>query len=348
MKIGIDNLEKATIDILKFLGEPVESAKVAAEILLTADMRGVSTHGTNLLRMAFKRVEAGMLSIPTKTTVVREDETTAVLDGNNGLGQIAAHEAMAMAIAKAKKYGLGMVLVRNTNNVGSLGYYVNKATTQGMAAIMMTNGNASMAPFGGSEPYLGTNPIAFAVPSGSGIPIMLDMSSSVVARGKIRLAALKGETIPMDWALDGSGKPTTDPKSAIDGCLLPMGGPKGSGLAIIVDIFSGMLSGSKYSRELKSFHELDGPTGVGASFMAIDIARFMDLKLFGSLVDGYRASFKACKKLDGVEEILLPGEIEFRKELSARKNGVEMSGQVMDALNEILAKAGSTARLRGV
>ena len=341
MKIAHDDLVKAALEILEGAGENPESANIVASILVSADLRGISTHGVNLLRMIVKRAEAGMLSLPTNVSIVSDDKATAVLDGGDGLGQLCAYRAMNLAIEKAKLFGLGMVAMRNTNNVGALGYYVHLAASKGMAGIMMTNGNPSMAPFGGIEPFLGTNPVAFGVPSASGMPVMLDMSSSVVARGKIRMAALKGEKIPFDWALDPEGKPTDDPKKAIDGCLLPMGGPKGSGLAIIVDIFAGILSGARYGRDLKSFHELEGPTGVGAMCIAIDVARFMPLERFAGLVHQYGANIKTCKRRDGVDEILLPGEVELRKEEKARKEGVDVPEQVVEALNTLLAKKGS-------
>jgi LDH2 family malate/lactate/ureidoglycolate dehydrogenase len=346
MKIAHDDLVRAALEILEGAGENPESANIVASILVSADLRGISTHGVNLLRMIVKRAEAGMLSLPTNVSIVSDDKATAVLDGGDGLGQLCAYRAMNLAIEKAKLFGLGMVAMRNTNNVGALGYYVHLAASKGMAGIMMTNGNPSMAPFGGIEPFLGTNPVAFGVPSASGMPVMLDMSSSVVARGKIRMAALKGEKIPFDWALDPEGKPTDDPKKAIDGCLLPMGGPKGSGLAIIVDIFAGILSGARYGRDLKSFHELEGPTGVGAMCIAIDVARFMPLERFAGLVHQYGANIKTCKRRDGVDEILLPGEVELRKEEKARKEGVDVPEQVVEALNTLLAKKGSGLSLK--
>jgi len=348
MKICYRDLQNAAFEILRHVGENEENAQIASEIMVINDLRGVSTHGTNLLRMIAKRCEAKMLSLPTKVTVASEDMATSVLDGGDGLGQVAGYKAMNAAIEKARLYGLGMALIRNTNNVGSLGYYVYKTAMQDIAAIMMTNGNPSMAPYGGAEPFLGSNPIAFAVPSSSGMPIILDMSSSVVARGKIRMAALKNEKIPLDWALDSNGKPTSDPQKALKGCLLPVGGPKGSGLAIIVDIFAGILSGSSYGRNLKSFHELEGQTGVGACFIAIDISRFMPVDQFRNLVGEYSKDLKSCRLREGFKEILLPGEIELRKEQESREGGIEMPEEVIDGLNSLMRKAGIGFLLRSM
>ena len=348
MKIAEKVLREAAKEILAGLGEEQENAEIAAEILVRSDMRGISTHGVNLLRQISKRNAAGMLTIPTKVEIIREDATTAVLDGNDGLGQVAGYRAMRLSVEKAKSSGLGMVALRNTNNVGALGYYTSTAASSGdVIAICMTNGNPSVAPFGSADPFFGTNPLSVGVPVANGQPIVLDMSSSVVARGKIRLAALSGESIPLGWACDETGAPTTDPNRALKGSLLPLGGPKGSGLAMIIDILAGILTGSAYGLKLKSFHELEGPTGVGASFIAIDIARFMDPGVFTANLQAYTQEMKSLRQQPGTKEILLPGEVEFIKEEQSRISGIDVPEAVVKAIDEILAKSGSRLRLAG-
>jgi LDH2 family malate/lactate/ureidoglycolate dehydrogenase len=286
-----------------------------------------------------------MLAVPTRVETVRDEEGTAVLDGGNGLGQVAATQALRLSVDKSRRFGTGMVLLRNTNNLGALGCYTSVAAMEDrVVSILTTNGNASVAPYGAAEPFFGTNPISIAVPSSGGKSIVLDMSSSVVARGKIRLASLSGESIPPDWALDAEGEPTTDPKRALKGSLLPLGGPKGSGLALIIDVLSGILSGSAYGRKLKSFHELDGATGVGACFIAADIGRFLDPAVFDSLMAGYAAEIKALRRQADVSEILLPGELELRKEEESLREGIEVPEAVAAAIDELLAKLGSARR----
>ena len=347
MKITEQDLLKIAEDFLCRLGEGRENARIAAGALVTADLRGINTHGVNLLRLIYERVEAKMLELPTKTEVVRDDGSTAILDGRNGLGQVSVFRGMNLCVDKAKRHGLGMVNLRHINNLGSLGYFTARAAREGVAAVLMTNGNPSVAPYGSAEPFLGTNPISFAFSAGDGWPVVLDMSSSVVARGKIRLASLSNESIPLGWALDENGEPTEDPKRALKGCLLPLGGPKGSGLAMIVDIFSGLLSGSSYGRKLKSFHELDGATGVGACCLAIDVGRFMEPAVFAGLMTAYVAEVRGLRKQPGMDRILLPGEAEFLKEEAARKQGVEVPDQVAKILNGMLAKLGSPLALTG-
>jgi LDH2 family malate/lactate/ureidoglycolate dehydrogenase len=346
MKIAETLLRDAAREILTGIGEEKNNAEIAAEIMVRSDMRGVSTHGVNLLRQIVKRKAAAMLSIPTRVEVLRDDAATALLDGCDGLGQVAGYKAMRLSIEKALRSGIAMVGVKNTNNVGALGYYTSTAASTGnVITLCMTNGNPSVAPYGSADPFFGTNPISVGIPLPGGNPIVLDMSSSVVARGKIRLAALSGEKIPLGWACDETGAPTTDPAKALKGSLLPLGGPKGSGLAMIIDILAGLLTGSAYGLKLKSFHELEGPTGVGATFITIDIGRFMDPELFAAHVSAYAKEIKALRMQPGVSEILLPGELESIKEEKSRKAGIEVPEAVAKAIDEILVKSGSTIRL---
>jgi LDH2 family malate/lactate/ureidoglycolate dehydrogenase len=346
MRIPESALREIAEEILRGLGESDEGSRVAAAALVGADMRGVSTHGVNLLRLVSQRAAAGMLELPTRVTTATEDECTAVLDGNNGLGPVAAYRALGLCVEKAHSRGVAMVLLRRANNLGSLGYYTSIAAARDrVVSLLTTNGNPSVAPYGSAVPFFGTNPISIAVPAGEGRSLVLDMSSSVVARGKIRLASLAGESIPEGWALDESGSPTTDPKRALKGSLLPLGGPKGSGLALMIDVLSGVLSGSAYGLRLKSFHELEGATGVGACFIAADIGRFVDPASFAATMADYVAEIKALRRQDGVDEIILPGELELKKEEESRRLGVEVPEAVAKAIDEILAKKGSARRL---
>jgi LDH2 family malate/lactate/ureidoglycolate dehydrogenase len=346
MRIAEGVLLDAAKEILLLLGEKNESARIAAEALVSADMRGISTHGINLLRLVSQRVSAKMLNIPTRVELLSDDVTTAVLNGNNGLGQVAAHQGMCLSTEKAKRNGMGMVSLRNTNNIGALGHFTSSAAVRdGVVSIIMTNGNPSVAPFGSADPFLGTNPLSIAVPAIKGRPLVLDMSSSVVARGKIRLAAMNDQSIPSGWALDEAGEPTCDPKRALKGSLLPLGGPKGSGLAMMIDILAGMLSGSAYGRKLKSFHELDGATGVGACFIAIDIGRFVNPQSFAEMMEIYLREIKGLRRQPGVKEILLPGEVELQKVEESRRLGIEVPQAVAQSMDEILAKLGSHLRI---
>ena len=344
MKARPERLREVVFSILKGLKASDEEATLVAESLVRAEMRGIDTHGIYLLKLLFERVEAGMIHLPTKLKVIKDQNALALIDGGNGLGQIATHRAMMMNIQKANKFGIGLTLIRNTNHIGILAFYSLLAAEKGMVGMTMSNSAPSMAPWGGIEPYFGTNPISIAIPGLEG-PIVLDMSSSVVARGKIRRAERMKEKIPLGWALDEAAIPTTDPKAALKGTLLPIGGPKGYGLALMIDVLAGMLSGSNYAPNVKTFHQLLGPAGVGVFSMAIDIGRFMPLHQFKRLMQSYTTSIKATKKAGGVSRIYLPGEIESEKEKESLIKGIELNPMTVEILNQLLEKVDSPLKL---
>lgn len=345
MKIQAGRLREVSVQILKGLNATQDEAELVADCLVRAEMRGIDTHGVHFLKLLSDRIDARMIHIPTPLKVIREDHTTAILDGGNGLGQVAAHRAMKMSIQKARDFGMGITLVRNTNHIGILAFYTPMAAEEGMVGIVMSNSAPSMSPWGGAEPFLGTNPISIAIPGGPDGPLVLDMSSSVVARGKIRRAQRMKESIPLGWALDETGSPTTDPVEALKGSLLPIGGPKGYGLALMIDVLAGLLSGSQYGPEVKTFHQPLGPTGIGVFTMAIDIERFMPLHQFRSLMTSYAGSIKKTKKVKNISQIYLPGEIELEKEKKSITEGIELDSTVVKSLNGLLQKAESPLRL---
>ena len=345
MKIEAGRLREVSVQILKGLNATQDEAELVADCLVRAEMRGIDTHGVYFLKLLSDRIDAHMIHLPTLLEVIREDNTTAMVDGGNGLGQVAAHRAMRMSIQKARNFGVGITLVRNTNHIGILAFYTLMAAEEGMSGIVMSNSAPSMSPWGGAEPFLGTNPISIAIPGGEEGPVVLDMSSSVVARGKIRRAQRVKERIPLGWALDETGSPTTDPVAALKGTLLPIGGPKGYGLALMIDVLAGLLSGSQYGPEVKTFHQPLGPTGIGVFTMAVDIERFMPLHQFKDLMTSYAKSIKKTKKTKEVSQIYLPGEIELEREKQSLKEGVEISAEVAKDLNTLLEKTKSPLRL---
>lgn len=345
MKVMPDRLKEMASTILKALAVPNEEAALVAESLVYADMRGIHSHGVNFLKLLSDRIESNMVSIPTRLTLIREDDTTAIIDGGNGLGQVAAKRAMLICIEKARDHGIGLTLARNTNHIGSLAFYTLMAAEQQMVGICACNAAPSMAPWGGAEPFVGTNPLSVAIPSGSEAHVILDMASSVVARGKIRRMEKRKERIPAGWAFDEKGVPTRDPGAALRGTVLPIGGPKGFGLALVVDILAGMLSGSSYGPDVKTFHQLSGPTGIGLFSTAIDISRFMPLDEFRQLMASYIESLRKVKKADGISRIYFPGEIEYEEEKRSRAEGVEIDPIVAESLNQILEKIKSPLRL---
>ncbi len=347
VKFQISDLETAATELLQAMGAEYHEARQTSDVMLQADMRGITTHGCVYLPIIAERVRHGLLNLPTRLNLITDDKATAVFDGNNGLGQLAASEAMKLCTKKAKEVGAAVVLVRNTNNIGFLGYYASMAAAEGMIGICMTNAASAIAPWGGSEPIFGTNPLSVAVPVRRSFPIVLDMSSSVVARGKIRNAQRLNKKIPEGWALDATGVPTTDPSEALKGTLLPIAGPKGYGLALIIDILCGLLSGSKYGRDILTFHKPLGPTGVGVTLIAIDIARFMPRDRFEALAFDYVQAIRNSKKAKGVDRLFVPGEIEAEKEIQSRTHGIEIDSQLVEKINLLLKEKNISFCLKG-
>lgn len=336
MRVHIDNLQKVIAGLLGTAGVSGDEADAVVRILSEADLKGISTHGIYFLPMLLERIKSGLVVAPTKITVLNDEGATLHLDGGNGIGQIAAEKAMKGAMEKAGKYGIGVCLLRNTNHIGLLAHYSLMAAGKGMIGFCSSNSASAMAPWGGAEQLFGTNPFSIAAPGGRGYPIVLDMSTTLVARGKIRKAARLGEKIPDGWALDAKGNPTNDPDAAMKGSLLPVGGPKGYGLALFVDLISGLISGSSYSKNVKTFHQPLGPTGVGMAAVAIDISKFMPEKTYIPLVEEYILSIKNSPRADGVARIYMPGEIELDREEESRKKGIELDSGVFSSINKLL------------
>ena len=320
------------------MGETAEQAELAAEIMSLCDARGISTHGSHMLNLIYARYKVGQIYLPTKIECLKDDGAIALLDGHDGLGQIGAFRMVQLAIKKARSFGVGAVLLRNTNNVGALGPYVEIAAKEKMVALMFCNASPAMAPWGGAEQFVGTQPFAIGLYTGQEVIFDADMATSQVARGKIRKAAREGKPIPNNWALNCDGEPTTDPVEAIKGLLLPIGGPKGSAIALAIDIVAGLLSGSKYAPDVRAIHYPEGTAGVGCGVIVLDIAHFMDLEVYKNKMQDYLERLKSLNKVKGVTEILLPGESKQKKELISNSQGINLPDEEFENLNQALCE----------
>jgi len=337
MKITYDNLFKASFTILTKLGADEHEARQVSESLVRANMRGIHTHGVKYLKMISERTKAGMLTVPTHASVIKESQAVTLVDGHNGLGQAAASLAMKTSMQCASQFGVSMTFLRNTNNIGFLSYYTMMAAAEDMIGICACNAAASISLWGGMEPVLGSNPISIAFPTDTEFPLIMDLSVSNVARGKIREAERLNKSIPPTWAFGPDGEPTEDPAEALKGCLMPIGGPKGVALAIMVDLLCGLISGSKYSRDVKTFHKLLGATGVGAFFLAINPKGMIDPSLLKRLIGEYIVNIKNIKSAEHVSKIYLPGEIENENEARSAQEGIEIDSGTVEMLHTILA-----------
>lgn len=321
-------------NVLTASGVDADCAEAVAQVLIDADLTGVSTHGVSRMSIYMERMEKGLVSRKNNIRIVQEGPSTAVIDAGNTLGAPSAKFAMETCIRKAAETGCGFAAVRHSNHFGATAFYTKMAAEKGMIGFACTNLTGKIAPFGSAEPFMGTNPISAAVPSRD-LPVVLDMTPSVVALGKLILAQKLGQSIPLGWALDKDGKPTTDPAEGRKGSLIPIGGPKGSGMAIMVDILSGVLSGAGYGPHLHDLYEFDAPQGVGHFMGAIDISRFMNLEDFKSAVSAMTAEIKGLRKAEGFSDILMPGELELTRAAANRQNGIELPDPVYEELSAL-------------
>ncbi|PZE19681.1 Ldh family oxidoreductase [Paenibacillus xerothermodurans] len=341
IRVSPEHLTAFCTEVLIAAGIPDNDALLIADSLVHANLTGVHSHGVSKLNDYLLRLDQNLVTKETNITVVRESATTALLDAGNGWGQVVSQRAVDIAVEKAKQYGSSWVGVRNSNHYGTAAYWTAKIAAQGMIGISMTNTSPVMVPFGSKTPTLGTNPLCIAVPSSSGRPIMLDMATSNQARGKITLASKLGKPIPKDWAITADGQETTDAHEALKGSLLPFGGAKGSGLAIMIDILTGVLTGSMFGASVPRFYDDPVPQDLGHMFAAIDIESMLPLDTFLERMDEKERETRESAPAQGFEQVYMPGDLEYLRAEQARKDGIQLSKEIYE---ELL----STARRYGV
>lgn len=334
-------LHRFCADVLCASGVEKSCAMAVADALIDAELTGVSTHGVSRLAVYMQRMEAGVMSRENNICIVQESPSAVVIDAGNSLGAAAAKFAMETCIQKARETGCCFASVKNSNHFGTAAFYTRLAAQQDMLGFACTNLKGKIAPFGGAEPYMGTNPISVAAPS-EDLPVVLDMAPSVVALGKLILAQKLGKSIPLGWALDRDGKPTIDPAAGRAGSLVPIGGAKGSGLAIMVDVLCGILSGGPYGPHLHDLYVMDEPQGVSHFIGAVDIAHFIEPASFKAALSAMAGEIKELKKAEGVSEIFMPGERSGRKARENSVRGIEVSQPVYEELTALAAPYGLT------
>ena len=327
-------LREFTAAIFAKLGLPPDQAAVVANCLVQANLRGLDSHGVARIPIYTKRLRLGLVNPRPTLACTRVAPSAAHLDGDDGMGMVVGTRAMTEAIALAREAGIGMVGVRRSTHYGMAAYYVLQAVAADCIGFAFTNSSPGMAPFGGTKPILGVNPLAVGVPAGRRPAYVLDMAMSVIARGKMRLAAAHGEAIPDGLGVDAKGRPTTDGMAVFGGgAVHPFGGPKGSALAIWMEIMGGVLTGAAFAGEMKSLYEdFSGPQGIGHVFMAIRPDLFMPLAEFKARMDTMIERFKESQPGDGVAEVLMPGEPEARREAERRRTGVPLTDEVLASL----------------
>ena len=327
--------------VLEGNGVPADNAAIVAKCLVAADLRGVDTHGVNRIPSYMARIRQGVLDATAQPTLHEVTPVVAQVDAHNAFGFVAAHMGMAKAIDIAKTFGIGMVSVKHSNHFGMSAWLVQQAIDAEMMSLVFTNSSPALPVWGGKEKLMGVSPIACGAPGGEEKPFILDMAPSVAARGKIYKAKRRGEKIPTDWALDAEGRQTDDPAAALEGVMLPMGGPKGSALSIMMDVFSGVLSGSAFAGHVTNPYDPSKPADVGHFLVAIKPDLFMSLEDFKARMDYLYQRCVCCEKMVGVDRIYFPGEIEQMTEETRRKEGIPYVDAEINALNEEAEKVGT-------
>jgi LDH2 family malate/lactate/ureidoglycolate dehydrogenase len=329
--------------VLEATGVSADSARTVAGALVDGDLRGIPSHGLMLLPMYVDRLRAGSVSTADRAEVVTDVGAVAVLDAGHALGQLTGDQAMALAVAKAREHGVGVVTVRHAFHFGGAFRYAEQATAAGCLGIAAANTRPLMPAPGGATRVVGNNPVAIGVPRRGASPLLLDMALSEAALGKIRLAQAEGRTIPPTWATDASGVPTTDPGAAIAGMLLPMAGPKGYGLALMVDVLTGVLSGGAFGNRVQGMYaDVAVPNDCAHFFLALDVTAFGDVAVFDEAIAALVAQVTEGPTAPGVERLWLPGQREAEAAAAARAHGVGIDESVLDGLRKTAALVGVT------
>ena len=335
-------LSDLAVRALQGLGLARGDAERTAWVLVMGDLLGHATHGVLRLESYGDRIRRGAIDPRAQPAVERVAPALARVDGRGAIGPLVGRAALDAAIEGARGSGIGAAFVRNGNHFGAIAPYCWLAAQSGFATIIGSNASVTVAPTGGREERLGNNPLALGVPRPGGDPVILDMAMSVVARGKIRAAAKQGKSIPDSWATDRAGRPTTDPKAALEGFLMPFGGYKGYGLAVMVDLFAGLLSGSGYLTHVKSWlDEPDAPGNLGHFFIALDCSRLGSGEWLAQRVADFAQVLHDTERADPAVGVKLPGEIEMEKLARHRREGIEVDPEVLEMLERLAtAKTG--------
>lgn len=337
MRCSVLSLRRWVTRFFQAAGLWADEGEVLADVLVSADRCGVYSHGVMRLRAYADLVKSGAWRPGLRPRTVREGPSFLVLDGEGCVGPVAAVQGMRRCVEMARRAGLAGVWVQRAGHFGRAGYYAELAAAEGMVGVALANAAPSLAPWGGRERVLGNNPIAVAIPRRSAPPIVLDMALSVAAQGRVRLAAMRGDRLPAGWALDPRGNPTDDPQHALAGTLVPVGGYKGYGLALVVDVLTGVLSGGAFGTDVAP--RRGSRSAASHAFFAVDVAQLRGLEAFLDDMERLVGMVKNTALAPGFTEILLPGEPEARHRL-AQEDVVELPPEVVAEVQRAAAELG--------
>ncbi len=332
--------------ILRAAGARPRDAEKSMAFLVEANLQGVESHGVARLPFYARRMVKGLINPRPTPRVVRARGACALLDADNGLGVLVGQDAMYRAVRLARRFGVGTLVVRNSNHYGAAGMHCALAAARGMIGLSSSNGEACLPPWGGRRPFFSNNPFALAAPTRT-FPVVVDFATSVATRGSLMLARQTGTPIPERWALDAEGRPTTDPVAAGSGSLLPIAGPKGYAFAMALEILCGLLGGGAYGPGVKSlFANWEEPTGTTHFFQAIDPGAFMARRAFLDRMDEMVAQIAAAPQAAGAEPIRVPGERRHRLRAERLREGIPLHPRIVEELEGLAREVGARGRLK--
>jgi L-2-hydroxycarboxylate dehydrogenase (NAD+) len=346
VSVSFERLKAFIQEAMVRLGLPEDDAAIVANLMAQADLQGSDGHGVSRLPQYARRIKAGGFNTRPYIRVVREQASTALINGDNGMGHLVMSRATAIAIEKAKVSGIGWVNSQFSNHAGPASLYASMPLAHDMIGLYFAVGNANhLPPWGGLDMLLSTNPIAAAIPAGSEKPIVLDMATTVAAYGKVKTKALRGELMPEGWMIDREGKLLTDPARAEEGMLLPLGGMeagyKGFGLALIIGLIAGTLGGAAVGKDVIDFnHDDDGVTNTGQAICAINVSAFGEVAAFKSAVDTLIRDLRGSRRMPGVERITLPGERSEATRVARARDGIPVAAALMRSLDQLAGELG--------
>jgi LDH2 family malate/lactate/ureidoglycolate dehydrogenase len=338
-RVNHERLRDFCAAVYSSAGMPEADARLVADTLVQADLWGHQSHGVLRLGWYLDRVRNKVMDPVTKPEFVVDAGAMALIDGHDGVGHVLTALATKEAVKRAKAHGIGAVGVRNSNHFGTCMYYTMMGAREGCVMFLTTNGGPAMAPWGGMKKIIGTNPWSVAAPAGNRAPFVVDMAATGVARGKIYLARNKNLPIPLGWAINAAGEPTTDPQEAIDGIILPMAEHKGYAIAAMVDVLSGVLTGSGFLSNVHSPYKTAEKSNCGHLMIAINIEAFQPLAEFNARMEAFAEEIKAVPTARGYDEVFYPGEIEANNNAKYRKEGIQFPE---DTLADLKCIAGET------